>query len=333
MSSYQSYVTNSRKCGPGQIKVTRRGTARAKGTTYCATDRGKPGRGPKKIPTPRPGALGGPGYTQKSERTRHGLLRTHNKKYGYASTISALQSRINLGKRTMSPAALRVFRADKTWVQSALKPKERNAMATKRKGRGSSAGLRKAKAVRGAMALGVSKMAANKLYDEGKLTPTGKPKKGARGIPQGMKSALGPSKKKTTKKRSKKKTSKKKTTKKRSKKKTTRSVAKQVKKAPPRRATKKRAKKSSARKRSSYKQHGKSLPRSGGRSLRASKTKKGSVCFKKGRKGTVTKAVSKAANRVREGKQGQSGRPLAYQRWCRNFMNLNIPEGDLGSFE
>lgn len=110
------------KCRKGEIKVSRSGYTRVDGTrvsatTFCAPDRGAPGRGPDIIPTPRPGSLGGPGYTSKSAEARHRILRKHVRDHGYASTIATLQSRINLGHRTMGKKALAVFESDKRWAQ------------------------------------------------------------------------------------------------------------------------------------------------------------------------------------------------------------------------
>lgn len=218
---YTSFTTNASgpKCGPGKIKVTRQGHRRkdgtaVKGASYCAPDRGKPGKGPKTIPTPHRGSLGGPGYTERSDPARHRILNEHVAEYGYASTISALQSRINLGQRTMSKRALAVFSRDKKWVQSKhgsktmakKKSNKKRNVARPRKVGGQSKGLRKARAIRGAMSkLGVSKTAANKLYDEGKLTPTGERRKSGKKKSTKKKAA----KKRTSKKRSKKRGSKK----------------------------------------------------------------------------------------------------------------------------
>ncbi len=390
MAKYNSYVTNAKKCGPGQLKVKRRGYTRAgkrvKATTYCAPDRGRPGRGPKTIPTPRKGSLGGPGYTKKTAEARHRELRKHLRDHGYASTVAAIQSRINLGRRTMSARALRVFEADKKWLQRTVgRNPRRNArstrrwrvkgvtrqglmkipgvrsakrvdrgvyeivvdddvevvfwagelellgtfcdvkagvcekvardedgligpsakfrlkdvfsglstnrnaktMAKKRNKKGSSAGLRKARAIRGAMALGVSKTKANELYDAGKLTATGRPKAGARGMPADMKEALGPKKKrkKATKKKAKKRT----------KKKTTR-------KGRPAKLTKKQ-------------RASKRRPRPG------TKTRK-KICKKR-----LTKEGKRRAGLAR--RRGE-GKQLAQVRWCRNFMNLKVAEKDLG---
>lgn len=498
---YRSHVANGKKCRPGTLEIrrvgytTKRGT-KVKATSYCAPDRGRPGRGPKTIPTPRKGALGGPGYTSKSATARHRLLNKHLRDHGYSSTISALQSRINLGKRTLSRSALKVFEDDKHWVQKTHSPKKRaskrNAPSTyhsightgdhrtksligtpdhinikrlkkpeiiketaewlqrhppvgsagwvtmtdkrgyrigtwesesgvwktrtdprpaskrgksmlnrnaikrnaasptetrtaellwsglgrdygwriyrqpwdgavfilnaggskrlpywqdidpakvpkrireryekivaklatkKNAARGTapgrrntkmskktikrnakvSPGLRKAQAVKRAMAIGVTRAKANELYDAGKLTAAGRPKKGARGIPQSMKDALA-APKKTAKKKPRK--AKKKVAKKR--KKAT------AKKSPRKVSKRKVAKKLPARK-----------------SKRPGAKKKGGVCYKKGTK-KVTKTVKAAARRVQRGEKGRSGRPLAYQRWCRNFNNLSVPESELG---
>lgn len=93
----------------------------------CEPGRYRPKKGPSKgkcvpgIPTPRRGSLGGPGYTTKSATARRRILERHVKDYGYRSTISALQSRINLGSKTMGTKALAAFRADVKWLQSNAK--------------------------------------------------------------------------------------------------------------------------------------------------------------------------------------------------------------------
>jgi hypothetical protein len=335
MSRYTTYITNDGGCPPGKLKVRRKGYTRAdgskvKGTSYCADDRGKPGRGPKTIPTPRKGALGGSGYTERSEQSRHRLLSKHVREYGYASTISSLQSRINLGRNTMSKRALRVFEKDKQWVQD--KYGDKTTMATKKKAtkkkaskKGASKGLKKARAIRGAMTkLGVSKTEANRLYDAGKLTPTGaKKKKAAK-----KKAAKKKAKKKTTKMsasrrravasalggpKRKKKATKKKATKKKAPKKAPKKVAK---KATKRKATKRKAKKATKKK---------------GRLVTLEPSGKKILRVKKRPKCPKSRTASTAADRVRRGEPGRSGRPLANARWCRNFMNLDVAEKDLDS--
>ena len=222
-SSFTTRVNGPKKCGPGKIKVTRQGHTRSdgtrvRGTSYCANDRGKPGRGPKTIPTPRRGSLGGPGYTERSDVARHRLLNQHVATYGYASTISALQSRINLGRSTMSQRALRVFERDKRWLQdkhdkgTTMKrnaKKKTSKKRAKKSSKGMSPGLRKATAIRKAMANGMSKTEANKLWDSGRLSVAGNK----------IKKRGGSKKKATKKKAAKRRTTKKKATKRTTKKK------------------------------------------------------------------------------------------------------------------
>jgi len=264
----------------------RKDGSRVKGTSYCATDRGRPGKGPKTIPTPRAGALGGPGYTERSDSARRRILDDHTEKYGYASTVSALQSRINLGSQTMSERALSVFQRDKKWLQ-AKHDKGNTTMAKKRKsskrrnpGKTSAPrksvpkgkGLAKAHAIRGAMLkLGISKTAANKLYNEGRLTPSGERKAAKRKA----------TKKKTAKKKS----------------------------------------RGTGRKKASKKKAAK-------RTASDRKYKRGAKICKSAPK-RHSKAASKAAGRVQRGQKGRSGRPLAATRWCRNFMDLTVPEAEL----
>lgn len=213
---FQSYVTHAKKCPPGEIKITRRGYntkagKRVKPATFCATDRGRPGRGPKTIPTPRKGALGGPGYTTKTTEARHRLLRKHLREHGYASTIAALQSRINLGSQTMTRTALAVFEKDKRWVQ-----KHGETMA-------------KTKNARKKPRTAKQKAATKKMLAANKRKRTGKKK----------------AKKKTTKKRGKKR-AKRKTAKRRTKKKTTK---RRTKRKTTKRRTKKTTKKKCAKSR------------------------------------------------------------------------------------
>lgn len=259
---FQSYVTNAKKCPPGEMKITRRGYntkagKRVKPATFCATDRGRPGRGPKTIPTPRKGALGGPGYTIKTTEARHRLLRKHLREHGYASTIAALQSRINLGSRTMTRTALAVFEKDKRWVQ-----KHGETMATKN--------TRK------------KPLTAKQKANDKRLGRM--------------------SKARNAKKRGKKKTSKKKRGKKKGGKKKT---------------SKKTRKVCTAKKKGGKK-----------KCKRVAKKK-----CKKSRKVKKTKRAKKRAARGLQAGKSSAGKNMATRSWCRNFMNLNFSENDLGSIE
>lgn len=171
-----------------------------------------------------------------------------------------------------------------------------------------SKGLVKAHAVKGAMRLGVSNETANRLYDAGKLTPSGHPKKGARGIPKGMKDAS--KKKKAPAKKPAKRKKAKKRTKAVAKRKTTKPAKrKKTKRAPP-------------------------TPRKRG-SARPIKVKRRGSAPTRGCKRAKpgAQSVASAARRVQAGEAGMSGTPLAYERWCRNFSNVEkYSEADLEEF-
>ncbi len=196
-----------------------------------------PPRKPTRIKVRHKGSLGGPGYTTKPATERRRLLWRHLEKHGYASTISALQSRINLGSRTMGKRAHAAFESDKAWLQ-----KEHEQMA---KLTGAAKAAFKAK-----MAAGRKAAARNPTRNGPKAKRARRARAAAAAAAEAeaeaeaardIASALGPPKKRKKKKTTKKKATKKKTTKK----KTTK------KKATKKKATKKKAGKTAAQRKAS----------------------------------------------------------------------------------
>lgn len=111
----------ARACKPGQLRVrrkayTRRDGTRVRATQFCAEDRGAPGRGPKVIPPLKEGALGGPGFLSKPERTRHKLLAASVERDGYRTTLGRLNALEVFGKRTFSQKELDTIEADRQWL-------------------------------------------------------------------------------------------------------------------------------------------------------------------------------------------------------------------------
>lgn len=108
---------------PKMIRVRRKGYRRkdgtwVKGTTFLTKDRGKPGRGPKVVKISHEGALGGPGYTGRSQVSRHRSLASSVRQDGYAATMRRLNALRVFGSRTMSPAAKRKIAADMRWLKA-----------------------------------------------------------------------------------------------------------------------------------------------------------------------------------------------------------------------
>lgn len=104
-------------------------------TTFMVADRGKPGRGPKTIKIRSEGALGGPGYAEKSARARHAELRKSVRRDGYARTARRIAAIRGLGKRTMSRKDLQTFEADQKWLRDQYGDPPKKRKRTKRKKR------------------------------------------------------------------------------------------------------------------------------------------------------------------------------------------------------
>lgn len=109
--------SNKKSCPPGQIR--RKGYRRKDGTyvkSTCIEDRGAPGKGPDIIPIEHEGKLGGPGYLEKSERTRHGLLNKCVKKWGYKSCLGSINALGVFGKREFSKTQKRKIDKDRDYL-------------------------------------------------------------------------------------------------------------------------------------------------------------------------------------------------------------------------
>jgi len=88
-----------------------------KPTTYKIRDRGRPGRGPKKIKISRPGSLKKLGYDPDIKAAqRRKALRKAVKRYGYKSTISKLVAVRNLTKNTDRKRS-KIYRSDIRYLQ------------------------------------------------------------------------------------------------------------------------------------------------------------------------------------------------------------------------
>ena len=127
--AYMDLVENG--CPPGELEVHRKGYHRSAytrsdgtrvaaadvpATTFCTTDMGEPGRGPEIIDIEDPGDLGGAGYTDKSKRERHRLLRKCVERKGYRSCLGKLQALEVLGKNTWPKKKLKVIASDRKWL-------------------------------------------------------------------------------------------------------------------------------------------------------------------------------------------------------------------------
>lgn len=116
------------------VSIHRKGYTTSKGvhvrpTRFKIVDKGRPGvrsfgaksatgkyaaRRHQKPLIQREGTLGGAGYTQKSTATRHKLLSTCVKKWGYRSCLSKLQ--VLMISTAIKPATRKVLAADKQWL-------------------------------------------------------------------------------------------------------------------------------------------------------------------------------------------------------------------------
>lgn len=133
-------VERNPACGRGEIKVQRKGykkhayttkkgthvsATRVPPTTFCAEDRGKPGRtsrGAKAGPhsgeakwIQRKGKLGGAGYTEKSAASRHKILDACVKKYGYRSCLGSIM--VLERDSEISSKAKAALKADRAYLE------------------------------------------------------------------------------------------------------------------------------------------------------------------------------------------------------------------------
>jgi hypothetical protein len=77
------------KRGGKKIKVTK---AQVKPSTFKISDRGKPGRGPKVVPPLEEGALGGPGFFNRSNDEQEQIVFERAKEMGERKVIGELRA-------------------------------------------------------------------------------------------------------------------------------------------------------------------------------------------------------------------------------------------------
>jgi hypothetical protein len=77
------------KRGGKKIKVTK---ARVKPSTFKISDRGKPGRGPKVVPPLEEGALGGPGFFNRSNEEQEQIVFNRAKEMGERKVVGELRA-------------------------------------------------------------------------------------------------------------------------------------------------------------------------------------------------------------------------------------------------
>jgi hypothetical protein len=81
--------TAKRGGGKKVVKVTK---ARVKPSTFKISDRGKPGRGPKVVPPLDEGALGGPGFFNRSEDEQEQIVFERAKEAGEKKVVGELRA-------------------------------------------------------------------------------------------------------------------------------------------------------------------------------------------------------------------------------------------------
>jgi hypothetical protein len=81
--------TAKRGGGKKVVKVTK---ARVKPSTFKISDRGKPGRGPKVVPPLDEGALGGPGFFNRSEDEQEQIVFERAKEVGEKKVVGELRA-------------------------------------------------------------------------------------------------------------------------------------------------------------------------------------------------------------------------------------------------
>lgn len=95
----------------------------------CITNRGAPGKGPKKIELKNEGMLSNAGYHETknmSEQQRHNALNRAIREHGHLKVIRGLGGRLALVKRT-DPKQYKIFKEDQNWVSKKYaKHKEEN---------------------------------------------------------------------------------------------------------------------------------------------------------------------------------------------------------------
>jgi hypothetical protein len=115
-----------------KLKVYRRGyvrrtpsgkVVRVKPTVFYIKDRGGPGRGPKVIPPLREGALGGPGFFEKSPAEQERIVFERARKVGERKVVGELRALQVFFKRTNPSYARRALELSRT-VAGSFKGKQ-----------------------------------------------------------------------------------------------------------------------------------------------------------------------------------------------------------------
>jgi hypothetical protein len=78
------------KRGGKKVKVANKG--QVKGSTFKIGDRGKPGRGPKVVPPLEEGALGGPGFFDRSNEEQEQIVFNRAKEMGERKVVGELRA-------------------------------------------------------------------------------------------------------------------------------------------------------------------------------------------------------------------------------------------------
>ena len=79
----------AKRGGGKKVKVTK---ARVRPSTFKISDRGKPGRGPKVVPPLEEGALGGPGFFNRSNNEQEQIVFNRAKEMGEKKVIGELRA-------------------------------------------------------------------------------------------------------------------------------------------------------------------------------------------------------------------------------------------------
>lgn len=87
------------KRGGKKVRVS---AARVKPSTFKIRDRGKPGRGPKLVPPLEEGALGGPGFFNRSKDEQEKIVFERAKKMGEKKVVGELRA-LQVFFKTTSP--------------------------------------------------------------------------------------------------------------------------------------------------------------------------------------------------------------------------------------
>src|SRR5919108_4754892 len=86
---YRRRAYTAKRGGGKKVKVAK---ARVKPSTFKISDRGKPGRGPKVVPPLEEGALGGPGFFNRSNEEQEQIVFNRTKEMGERKVVGELRA-------------------------------------------------------------------------------------------------------------------------------------------------------------------------------------------------------------------------------------------------